>query len=149
MWRETSKGGALTDFVTVFKQAGSNRWRFVALAAAMTFALFSVMTGQSWTKQRALPEITYITAWPEHRSEAESRAFIEENQRRKEIREAYEKRMREEERALYKAVGRASGLDVDAMEKKADAERAVEEAAEKARIDAILKRNAEPPVAKR
>ena len=121
MWRETSKGGALTDFVTVFKQAGSNRWRFTALAALTTFGLFSVMTGQSWTKQRALPEITYITAWPEHRSEAESRAFIEENQRRKEIREAYEKRMREEERALYKAVGRASGLDVDAMEKKADA----------------------------
>lgn len=154
MWRETSKGGALADFVTVYRQAGRNRWRFAALAALMTYGVFSVMTSQSWTKQRALPEITYITSWPENRTEAETRAFIEENQRRKEIREAHEKRVRDEERAIYKAIGRASGLDVDAIEKKADAERAAEEAKAKAETDAILKRTAErgtgePPVAKR
>lgn len=149
MWRETSKGGALSDFVTVFKQAGANRWRFAALAAAATFGVFSVMTSQSWTKQRALPEITYITSWPESRTAAETRAFIEENQRRKEIREAYEARVRAEERAIYKAIGRASGLDVDAMEKKADAERAAEQAKAKAEAEAILKRTAERPVGTR
>ncbi|MGH6786560.1 MAG: hypothetical protein ACREBO_06990 [Novosphingobium sp.] len=147
MWQETSKGGALADFVTVFKQAGSNRWRFAALAALTTLGVFSVMSWESWKKQRALPEITYITAWPEHRSAAESRAFVEENQRRKEIREAALEAARKEERDLYKALGRASGIDVDSIEKKAAADRAAEAAAAKAKTDAILKRTAERPVA--
>ncbi len=149
MWRETGKGGALADFLTVYRQAGRNRWRFAALAALTTFGMFSVMNMESWKKQRALPEITYITSWPENRTEAETRAFIAENQRRKEIREAYEARAREEERNLYKTLGRVSGMDVDAIEKKASAERAAEAAAAKAETDAILKRTAERPVAKR
>ena len=149
MWREASKGGALADFRSVFRDAGPSRWRFAALALMTTLGVFWTIAGESWKGARPLPEITYITSWPEDRTEAETLAFIKENQRRKEIREAYEAAAREEERNLYKALGRASGMDVDSLEKKAAAERAADQAAEKAKVDAILERHAEPPVGKR
>ena len=48
------------------------------------------------------------------------------------FRSAEQARREEEVRKIYKTIGRASGMDVDAIEKKAMAERA----AEKARADA-------------
>jgi len=90
------------------------------------------MSGESWKKQRFLPEITYITSWPADRTEDETRAFIAENQRRKEQREELQRQYDEEGRRMWKAVGRASGLDVEAMEAKARAEAA----ADKAKADA-------------
>jgi hypothetical protein len=141
MWSETRRGGAIADLREVYRQAGRNRWWFLALAGLTTLGLFSVMAGQSWKKKRALPEITYVNLWPAHRSDAETKAFIAENQRRKEAREAAVAKAQEEERAIYKALGRASGMDVETMDKRGAEERAREAAAEKARNDAILKAN--------
>lgn len=151
MWREATPVGAIADLRAVYGQAGKNRWWLMGLAALSTIATFSLITKDSWKAARPLPEITYITSWPEHRTDAETQAFIKENQRRKEAREAAEAKLREEERKMYKALGRASGLDVDEMERRADADRARDEAAAKAEADAVLKKHAEPgraPVAR-
>ncbi len=129
MWREASPRGAIADLRTVYEQAGKNRWRIAILAALTTFGTFSVMVGQSWTKQRALPEITYINSWPEDRTAAETKAFIEENQRRKEERAVLQAMADAEAKAFWKALGRASGMDVEAIEAKAEAERKAAEAA--------------------
>lgn len=129
MWREASPRGAIADLRTVYQQAGKNRWRIAILAALTTFGVFSVMVGQSWTKQRALPEITYINSWPEDRTAAETKAFIEENQRRKEERAVLQARAEAEAKAFWKALGRASGMDVEAIEAKAEADRKAAEAA--------------------
>jgi hypothetical protein len=141
MFREASPTGAIADMRAVYQQAGKNRWLFMLISAAMTVGMFSLLTGQSWTKARALPEITYITSWSKHRTEAETRAFVAENQRRKEALQALQDKADQEVRDLYKSLGRASGMDVDSIDKRGEAERAAEVAAEKARIDAIIKTN--------
>jgi hypothetical protein len=125
-WRNINPTGAIGDFITVFKQAGSNRWRFAALSAAMTVGIFSIMSGESWRKMRPLPEVTYINSWPEDRTEAETRAFIEANQKRKEQREELQRQYDEEGRKLWKTLGRASGMDVEQIEAKAAAKAKVQ-----------------------
>jgi hypothetical protein len=123
MWREASPRGAIADIRTVYDQAGNNRWSIAILSGLMTFGLFSVMVSQSWKKGRELPEIIYINSWPADRTAAETKAFIEENQRRKEERAALEAKVEAETKALWKALGRASGMDVEAIEAQAEADR--------------------------
>ncbi len=139
-WRNISPTGAIGDFITVFKQAGTNRWRFAMLSAAMTIGVFSIMSGESWKKQRQLPEVTYINSWPMDRTEEETRAFIEANQKRKEAREELQRQYDEEGRKLWKTLGRASGMDVEGIEAKAKAD----EAAAKARLEAVAAKHLTP-----
>ncbi len=139
-WHNINPTGAIGDFITVFKQAGSNRWRFAALSAAMTVGIFSIMSGESWRKMRPLPEVTYINSWPEDRTEAETRAFIEANQKRKEQREELQRQYDEEGRKLWKTLGRASGMDVEQIEAKARAD----EAAAKAKVQANAAKSVGP-----
>lgn len=133
MWREATPRGAIADIRTVYQQAGKNRWRIAILAGLTTFGIFSVMVGQSWKKGRELPEIIYINSWPEDRTAAETKAFIEENQRRKEERAALEAKAEAEAKAMWKALGRASGMDVEAIEAEAEADRKAAEATKAAR----------------
>ena len=135
--------GAIGDFLTVFREAGPRRWYVSIAAASMTVLTFSLITMDSWKKQRALPEITYITSWPADRTEAETRAFIAENQKRKEALEAAQNAADEDTRKLWKTLGRVSGMDVDAMDAKGAAERAKEQAAEKARIEQLTGQKAD------
>ena len=74
------------------------------------------------------PEIIYVESWRLDRSMEEILADQKERQRLREIRKA-------EIKERYKAIGRASGMDVDAIERKAKAEEAAR-AAEKAKADA-------------
>ena len=146
--RNVNPTGAISDFRTVFRDAGPGRWRFALLAMATTAFLFSFLTGESWTKARALPEITYITAWPEHRTDAETRAFIAENQKRKEQREALQKEYDQVGQDAWMALGRASGVDVDKLKAEADADKAKADAEARAKAEAILAQAGKPPVAR-
>lgn len=141
MWREATPRGAIADLRTVYTQAGSNRWWFMGIAALTTLALFSVIASENWKGPRARPEIIYITSWPAHRTDAETKAFIEENQRRKDEREAAIAEVQKAERDMYKSLGKMSGMDVDGIEQRAAADRAREEAAAKAKTDALLKQH--------
>lgn len=125
-WRQISPRGAIADFRTVFQQAGKNRWRFAVLAAIPTVAIFSVMWQEEAYVLPRPPEVTYITVWDPHRTEAEIVASNIANQRRKERLAAEQAKRDAEVREVYKAVGRATGIDVDAIEKKAEADRAAE-----------------------
>ena len=145
-WRNINPGGAIADFRTVFKQAGSNRWRFAALAGLTTFGLFSVMNQESWKKPRVKAEITYITSWHADRSDAEIIASNIANQKRKEARAAEQAQREEAVRNIYKKIGRASGMDVDGIEKQAQADSAAEAAAAKSKADALIQQQV--PVAR-
>lgn len=129
MWREASPRGALADLKTVYDQAGKNRLLIGAMAALTTFGIFSIMAGESWIKDRKMPEIIYINSWPDDRTAAETKAFIEENQRIKEERAKLEAEAEAEAKRLWKALGRVSGMDVEAIEAKAEADRKAAEAA--------------------
>lgn len=137
-FRNVNPAGAISEFVSVFREAGPNRWIYSALSVVMTLAIFSVMTGESWKKARPLPEITYITSWPEHRTDAETQAFIKENQRRKEALEARQREYDQVGQDAWMALGRASGIDVDKMKAQADAEKAKAAAEAKAKAEALI-----------
>jgi len=139
-WRDVNPSGAIFDFVELFREAGPRRWPFAALAALITVLMISSLGLESWKKQRGLPEVTYITSWPIDRTEAETRAFIAENQHRKEAEQAEQATREREAQAMWMAVGRASGLDVNKMKLAADADRARETAAAAQREQQILKR---------
>jgi uncharacterized protein (UPF0335 family) len=122
------------DFAEVFRQAGSNRWRIAFVAAACTIGLFSLMWQEEVRGKPKPPEVTFITVFDPTRTEAQIVASNIENQRRKERLEAEEAKRNEDVRNIYKALGRASGMDVDAIERKAKADQAAEAAREKAAL---------------
>jgi len=126
-WREASPRGAIADFITVWKQAGHNRWRIAAMSGACTFAVFSVMWQEEARGPPQPPKVDYIRVWPAHRTDEEIIASNVANQKRKERLAAEQARRDEDVREIYKTLGRLSGMDVDAIEKKAMAERAAEE----------------------
>lgn len=135
-WKDVSPTGAIGDLVGVFRQAGSGRWTNAVIAGVLTFGVFSVMTSQSWRVERKLPTVTYINSWPADRTAEETRDFILKNQREKEELEARQAAADAEAQKMWMAVGRASGMDVDKMKAKADAEKAQD----KAKADAAAKK---------
>ena len=82
------------------------------------------------------PKVTYITTFRPDRSDAEIIASNIANQRYQEQLAAEQAKREEEVRQIYKKLGRLSGMDVDAIEAKAKAERAAEAAAQKAQAPA-------------
>ena len=90
--------------------------------------------------QRAEPDrptITYISTFDESRTDAEILRSNLENQKRKEEAQALEAARIERRKELYRQLGRATGLDVDEMERQIAVEEAAE-AAEKARLQREL-----------
>lgn len=135
-WKDVNPSGAFGDLVAVFRQAGSARWTNAVIAAALTFGVFSIMTAQSWKKERKLPTVTYINSWPADRTAEETREFILRNQKEKEEFEARQAAADAEAQKMWMAVGKASGMDVEEMKARADAEKAQE----KAKADAEAKK---------
>jgi hypothetical protein len=127
----SSPRGMVADFVEIFRQAGNNRWRIGVAAAACTIGLFSLMWKEEVRGLPKPPEVTYITVFDPNRTEAEIVASNLENQRRKERLAAEQAKREEDVRNIYKAIGRASGMDVDKIEREAKAEQAAEAAREK------------------
>jgi hypothetical protein len=127
-----SPRGMIEDFMEVFRQAGDNRWRIAIAAALCTIGLFSLMWKEEVRGKPRPPVVTYITVFDPNRTEAEIVASNIENQRRKERLAAEQARREEDVRNIYKAIGRASGMDVDKIERDARAEQAAEAAREKA-----------------
>jgi hypothetical protein len=123
-WKNVNPVGAIADFRTVFQQAGRNRWRIAVLAAAATITLFSLMTPEDqWIEPRS-PQVTYITSWHADRSDAEIVASNLENEKNQAALRAEQAKREAEVREMYRTIGRASGMDVEAIERKAAAERA-------------------------
>ena len=98
----------------------------MGLAALVTFGLFSVMWQEEMRGLPPRPEIIYIESWRADRSDAEIVAGNIAAQKAKDERLAAEAASAERVRQMYKALGRASGMDVDAIERKARADEAKE-----------------------
>jgi hypothetical protein len=147
-WQKINPTGAIADFRQVFRDAGSRRWPIALVSLSITLGVFSTLAWESWTRPRALPEVTFINSWPIDRTEAETEAFIKDRQKEKETREAAWEAYDKEGRELWATLGKASGMDVDKLQKEAEADRQREKAAEKARAEAILKQAGAVPVAK-
>ena len=125
-WKNVNPTGAVSDLFGVVRDAGSDRWRIGLAAAATTLLLFWLLTHESWRVPPPRPKVIYINSWPASRTMAETRAFIEANQKWNDERAAEQAKSAEEARQMYKALGRATGIDVDRIEREAKADAAVE-----------------------
>ena len=132
----------IADFREVWRQAGGNRWRIAALAAACTFGVFYVMSNQGGQAPHPPPKVTYISSWEAGRSDAEIEASNIRNQKIKDILAAEQSVRDEKVKDIYRTLGKMSGMDTDKIEAEAAAERA---AKEKAIEDEIAARRGKAP----
>jgi hypothetical protein len=132
IWQNMNPTGAVADFIAVWRSAGRLRWRFMLLALAVMATLFSPLVREEERIEPRPPHIEYITSWRANRSEAEILASNTVNQRRK-VQMAAEQAKRDQAvKNIYKSIGRASGMDVDAIDRQATAEQAASALAAKA-----------------
>ncbi len=109
--------------------------RFDAKAGFLAIPLtgLAMLTKESHFRPPDAPKVTYISTFAEGRTDEEIRQSNIANQQRKEAREAELAELEARRIEAYKALGRATGLDVEAMEREAAIERAREEAEAEAR----------------
>lgn len=102
-------------------------WALLA-AAAVPALIFWQFGQERWRIPPAPPEVTYISTFDETRSDAEIAASNAANQAFQDRLRAEQRQRIEEAKDAYRALGRASGIDVDAMERRIAEERAQETA---------------------
>lgn len=114
------------------------RWGILAIAAVIAaipiyqFAKFRVIG----PGPRA--DVTWITTFAPNRSDEEIMRSNIEAQKRADAEAALEKQVEDRKKDLYRTLGRATGVDVDAMQKQIDAEDAQDNAAAAARRKQML-----------
>lgn len=124
--RQISPTGAFRDLLTVWREPGQNRWLVLGVAMSMTFCMFMLFVPESQRVEPRPPEVFYISTWAQDRTEQE---IIASNCHNQELKDALEARLAEREefrREIYRALGRATFIDVDAIEAEVEAEAARE-----------------------
>lgn len=111
------------------------RIRFWSLlvAAIIPGLIFWQFGKERWRIPPAPPEVTYITTFEDGRSNAEIEATNRANQAFQDQVRAEQRKREEEAKEAYRALGRASGLDVDEMERQIAREKAQDGAVAKRR----------------
>jgi hypothetical protein len=102
----------------------------LALAAGITFALVYQFTQERVRIPPKAPKVTWISTFEEGRSDAEIVASNRVNQAEQDRLRAEQKRREEEAKDAYRTLGRATGLDVDKMERDIAREEARAQAAD-------------------
>jgi hypothetical protein len=133
----------LADFWNEIRRPRPYRLPILGLSMMPVAAILYWAMGTTVYKDPERPRITYITTLDPARSDAEIIASNRANQEVKDLRAAEEARIAARKREMYKALGAAAGMDVDTIERKAEAERAAEAAAEVKRRAESLKREGE------
>jgi hypothetical protein len=103
-----------------------HRFKFMALALALTFAIFSVMWREGDAGLPLPPKVVYVESLAPDRTEAEIMAGNIAATKAGRAAEAEEAARAERIQEMYKALGRVSGMDVDEIEARAKAEREAE-----------------------
>lgn len=131
--------GGVADFWHEFKRPNPCRWPILGASVLCTGVLLYAFTQEKVYVPPELPRVTYITTFAEGRSDEEIRASNIANQKRKEAAASEQAAREERVKDLYRTLGRATGIDVDAMERDIAADRAREEAAKAAEFERLTK----------
>lgn len=126
----------VADFWQEFRKPNPYRGPMLLLSILPIAIIIYWAASEEVYRNPERPNITYITSFAPDRTDAEIIASNEENQEINDLREAERERIATQKREMYKALGAASGFDVEQMEADAEAERAAEEAAAKAAAEA-------------
>ncbi|MCV0383869.1 MAG: hypothetical protein K5799_10515 [Erythrobacter sp.] len=136
--------GGIRDFWDEFRKPNPLRVPILLVSSIpMALTVWWAM-GEKVIAPPERPEVTYISTLPEGRTDEEIRASNLENQRYNDRIRALQAERDEEVRDMYRQLGRATGLDVDAMEAEIEADRAAQEAAPRIRAQSDNGSNADP-----
>lgn len=130
----------IADFWNEIRRPQPYRWPILGLSILPVAGMLWWGANSTVYAEPERPRITYITTLDAGRSDAEIVAENLANQKIKDLRQAEEARIAAKKRDMYKALGRAAGMDVEEIERKAEAERAAEEAAAAKRREAAAAR---------
>ena len=120
----------LLDFWNEFRKPNPYRWPMLLVSMLPIALIVYALGGETIYGEPEQPDIAYITTFQPDRTDEEIIASNEANMEVRRLREAREAEIEERKRELYKALGAASGIDVDAIEERAAANRAAEAEAE-------------------
>ncbi len=133
--KDASPRAGIMDLIDYIRQPRENN-SLLWVLSCLPFVLFFIALQLDAQKQSIPPPptVTYFESWPADRSIEESMAAITKRQIEK---DAFE----EKKRQGYVKLGRAFGMDVDAIEReaaqiRADAKKAADDAGKKADADA-------------
>lgn len=129
----------ISDLWNEIRRPQPYRWPILALSLLPAAVILYSAMGTTVYKDPERPRVTYITTLDPSRTDAEIIASNRTNQEVKDLRKAEEARIAARKRELYKALGAAAGMDVEEIERKAEAERAAEEAAEAKRREELFR----------
>jgi len=115
-WRRISPHRAAADFANEWRQPAPHRWKVLGVSIAATFAILMVFVPKNQRIEPRPPEITWITTYAADRTDAEILASNIANQRRQEELAAQRAAREERRKELYRALGRATFVDVEEME---------------------------------
>ena len=141
-WRRISPRAAVADFASEWRQPTPHRWLILCVAIAATASLMIAFIPETQRAEPRRPEVFWITSFAPDRTEEEIVASNLANQRRQDELRAQQQELEEFRRNFYRTLGRATGVDVDAMEREIAQERAAEEAAAEQARAAIEARRA-------
>lgn len=110
--------GGIADFWREIRRPTPYRWPVLGLSLLCTFVLLFWVTKERVLVPPEPPKVSFISTFEAGRGDAQIIASNLANQRRKERLAAEQARREEQVKAAYRALGRATGLDVDAMERK-------------------------------
>jgi hypothetical protein len=125
--------GGLADFWNEFRKPTPYRGPILLVSFAIPLTAVYLIAQERHLIPPERPTIEYITSFEPGRTDEEIIASNIENQKRKEAEQARIAALEEEAKEAYRALGRATGVDVDAMEREIAEEKAREEAAKQAR----------------
>lgn len=132
----------IVDFWDHFRKPNPLRIPILLVSTLPFVVIFAWLSSETVYLDPPRPDVTYITTYSADRSDQEIAASNLANQEVKELREAEEAKIAERKREIYKALGAATGMDVDKIEREADQRRAAEQAAEEARRAELFGRTA-------
>ena len=123
----------IADFWNEIRRPTPYRWPVLGLSLLCTFGLLFWIIREKTLVPPEPPKVSFISTFAQGRSDAQIIASNIANEKRKERLAAEQAKRDEEVKDMYRKLGRATGVDVDAMERKIAADKAAEAARAKAR----------------
>ena len=140
-------GPGIADFWEYIRRPQPYLWVIVAVSCLPIIVIIAWANSEEVIGPLERPSVTYITTFDPDRSDEDIIASNIANQERQDAIRAQIDELEERKRELYRALGRASGMDVDAMEEQVAADRAREEAEAEAFRQEVLANRVVPGAA--
>lgn len=121
--------GGIKDFWNEIRRPTPYRWPVLIVSLLCTAGLLYWVVTESVLVPPEPPKVSFVSTFAEGRTDAEIIASNVANQKKQDRLRAEQAARDEKVKDAYRALGRASGMDVDAIDRRIAAEKAAEAAA--------------------